>query len=67
MRLYDPTVSTVEGPRRERYVGRQRFIIFVRDDLADEVRRLAREGKRPLNSEFELILEQWLRQEAVAA
>lgn len=46
--------------------GRQRFIIFLPVDLAEQIRALAQAGRRPLNTQFEILLEDVLRQETYA-
>lgn len=39
---------------------RQRFIILLPDAIAEQIRALANEGRRPLNTQFEILLEQAL-------
>jgi hypothetical protein len=47
---------------------RQRFIVVLPDAMAARIRAMAEEGHRPLNSQFELLLERALDTEpAVAA
>ena len=54
----------VATPLGRRGLGpRQRFIIFLPDEIAAEVRRLASEGRRPINTQMEILVETALRQE----
>lgn len=54
----------VTPPTRQRGLGpRQRFILFLPDAMAEHIRWLARRGRRPLNTQMEMILEEGLRQE----
>ena len=67
MRNMLPGMDKTTGRSVPRLGPRQRFIVDLPDDLAEEVRRFATEGRRPLNSQFALIVEQWLREVAAKA
>lgn len=53
----------IERPK----TSRQRFILFLPDEIAQQVRALALAGRRPLNSQLEMLIEEGLRQETRAA
>ncbi len=56
--------SVVATPLTRRGMGpRQRFIILLPDRMANQVRLLAAQGRRPLNTQVEILIEQALRQE----
>ena len=46
---------------------KQRFIVALPDEIAEQIRMLARVGPRPINTQFEILLELALRQEDSAA
>lgn len=43
---------------------RQRFIILLPAEMAEQIRTLASEGRRPLNSQFEMLIEEALEARA---
>ena len=59
-------VGTVGKMQRVR-VPRQRIILNFPEDLANKVRELAARERRPLSTQIEVLVEQALRQDAVAA
>lgn len=54
-------------PPKPRWGNRDRFIIFLPKELGAAVRAQAAEGRRPINTQFEILIEQALRKDAVAA
>lgn len=49
-------------PVRRGLGERDRFIIFLPKELGAQVRMLAAEGRRPINTQVEILIEQALRQ-----